>query len=62
MTAVSPFDLAVDGNEAGLTLGHLVQALLDIVRRDLDLFLHGAHALVLAQLDLGIDRDGRLER
>ena len=58
---IALLDLAVDGNEAGLTLGHLVQALLDVVRRDLDLFLHGAHALVLAQLDLGIDRDGCLE-
>ena len=58
---IALLDLAVDGNEAGLTLGHLVQALLDVVRRDLDLFLHSAHALVLAQLDLGIDRDGCLE-
>ena len=36
---IALLDLAVDGNEAGLTLGHLVQALLDVVRRDLDLAL-----------------------
>ena len=39
---------------------HLLQALLDILSADLDLFLLRADALVLAELYLGIHGDGGL--
>ena len=62
MTAMSPFlAFAVDGDEAGVALGHLIEALLDIVGADLDLFLLSRQALVFAELDLGIHGNGRLE-
>ena len=58
---VALLGLAVHGNEAGVALSHLVQALLHIVSADLDLLLLGGQALVLTELDLGIHSDGRLE-
>ena len=58
---VALLGLAVHGNEAGVALSHLVQALLHIVSADLDLLLLGGQALVLAELDLGVHGDGRLE-
>ena len=58
---VALLGLAVDGDEAGVALGHLIEALLDIVGADLDLFLLSRQALVFAELDLGIHGNGRLE-
>ena len=58
---VALLGLAVNRDEAGVALGHLVQALLNVVSADLDLFLLRGQALVLAELDLGIHGNGRLE-
>ena len=58
---VAELGLALNGNEARVALDHLLQALLDILSGDLDLFLLRADALVLAELDLGIHGDGGLK-
>ena len=58
---VALLGLAVNRDKAGVALGHLVQALLNVISADLDLFLLRGQALVLAELDLGIHGNGRLE-
>ena len=52
---------AIDAHETAVAVGHLLQAGVDVRGHDLDLGLGGLKALVLAELDLGIDGDGALE-
>ena len=59
--SVALFGGTIDRDKARIALRHFVQALIHIFVADVDLFLRCADSLILAEFDIGIDRNGRLK-